>query len=63
MPVEQRGELLERLRDAAARMKRVREASSKLSLIRQGGEPDPVPPSGELGQPGTGFVGQPERTD
>lgn len=60
MPVEPREELLTRLRDAATRMKRVREVGSKLRLIRQGGEPGPTPTPGGLSQPATGFVGQPE---
>ena len=63
MPVESKEDLITALIAAAKRMNEVREAASKLRLIRQGDEPNPLPLNISLGQPAPVFSGQPERSD
>ncbi|KKM72865.1 hypothetical protein LCGC14_1416260 [marine sediment metagenome] len=56
-------EILERLREAAKRMREVRSAALELRSIRAGGEPNPAPLPIDLSQPGPGFRGEPIRTN
>ena len=62
MAILTREEILDRLVASAERMAKVRRAAQLASIVRAGDEPAPTPPSGELGQPGPEFSGQPPRS-
>ncbi len=61
MAIEAREEIIQRLETATTRMFRIRRAAHLAGVLIRGGEPAPVQPPGELGDPGAGFVGQPPR--
>jgi len=58
MPVEPRVKILESLKLAAERMRRVRDAAQRRDLIRQGPEPGPSPVALGGGEPRPVFSGQ-----
>ena len=59
MAILTREEIMERLTASVKRIARVRRAAQLESIIRDGGEPAPTPPIGELGPPGPELLGQP----
>lgn len=63
MAVLSTSEIIAQLRTATERMQEVRAAALQLRSIRQGEEPNPTPLPIDLTQPGTGFSGEPIRTN